>query len=81
MMGYMTVEQAKSYGFTHHGRYYGIPLWVGFTEDDMPIVATKWAPLEPVMTVLHFVEGVVRAIAFPNDPPCFQFQVGDQIDE
>lgn len=32
MLGWMTEKQAKQNGFTHHGSYYGIPLWM--SDDD-----------------------------------------------
>ncbi len=79
MLGYMTKEQAKGHGFTHHGSYYGIPCWLGDPEGSM-MVATKWAPLEYLMTVFHVIEGVMLATFFPEREPTFQFVVKGPID-
>lgn len=32
MLGYITEKKAKTEGFTHHGSYYGIPIWMGNIE-------------------------------------------------
>ena len=45
MLGYMTERQAKANSFTHHGSYYGIPVWIGDPHGEFR-VATKWAPFE-----------------------------------
>jgi hypothetical protein len=83
MLGYMTAKEARSHGFTHHGSYFGIPVWVGNPEraDDVGgvMIATKWAPMEYLMTVFHYIEGFMRAVLFPDAEPRFQFQVGPEI--
>lgn len=78
MLGYMTADEAKANGFTHHGKYFGIPVWLAPDNPDFP-VATKWAPLEFVMTAATTVEQVLRSVFFPDDAPSFQFLVGDEI--
>ena len=81
-LSYMTGREAKSKGFTHHGSYYGIPCWIGGLTaqyDDGLMVAAKWAPMEHLMTVFHYLEANLRPLKFPNDPPCFQFKVGEPI--
>lgn len=60
-LGYMTESQAVSEGFTHHGSYYGIPVWM--SDEEIPMVATKWRPLEPLMTLFHYVEGFVQMLS------------------
>lgn len=80
MLGYMTAKEAKAQGFTHHGKYFGIPVWIGNPERDGMLVATKWAPLEYLMTLFHAIEGLMRATLYPEDEPAFQFQVGPKID-
>ena len=51
LFDHMTAAQALENGFTHHGSYYGIPVWIkpfsGFQ------LATKWAALEPLVRFLH----------------------------
>lgn len=78
MLGYMTIKEARSLGFTHHGKYYGIPLWIGDPDGEFR-VATKWMPMEYVMTVFHYIEAFIRPMMFPDDEPSFQFQVGHPI--
>lgn len=76
--GYMTAREAKAQGFTHHGKYFGIPVWIGHPGEQM-MVATKWAPMEYLMTAFHFIEGFILATFFPEREPMFQFLVGDEI--
>jgi len=80
MLGYMTPTQAKAEGFTHHGSYFGLPVWIGDPGEGM-MVATKWAPLECLMTAFHYIDGFIRMVFFPSDEPMFQFKVGRQIGE
>lgn len=77
MLGYMTEREAKENGFTHHGKYFGIPVWVAPDNDFM--VATKWAPMEYVMTAFHYIEGFLRSMFYPDDEPVFQFLLGQEI--
>ncbi|GJN50833.1 hypothetical protein [Pseudomonas tohonis] len=77
MLGYMTAQEAKSLGFTHHGKYYGIPVWVGDPHGDC-MVATKWAPLELLMSLWHHVEGLCHAMR--GTEPTFMFLVGREIE-
>lgn len=77
-IGYMTKDDALSEGFTHHGSYYGIPIWIGDPEGVF-MVATKWATMEFMMSIFHVFEGLIRPIMFPNEPNCFQFQLGKEI--
>lgn len=79
MLGYMTSKEALAEGFTHHGKYYGIPLWVAPHADFM--VATKWAPMEYIMTAFHYAEWFIRSVIYPEDEPVFQFLVGEPIKE
>lgn len=85
MFGYMTVEKAKAMGFTHHGSYYGVPIYLGFASDpqtDMeegPAVAVKWMPMDLVFDLFAAIEQFVRPMMFPEDEPVFQFKVGDPL--
>lgn len=71
MFGYMTEQQAKQQGFTHHGSYFGIPIWI--SDEDCPMVAAKWAPMEYVMTLFHYIEGAMRSML--SYEPSFQFTI------
>lgn len=79
MHGYMTATQAKEQGFTHHGKYFGIPVWVGQPGEGM-MVATKWVPMWHLMTVFHHVEAFLRSVFWPDEEPTFQFLVGAEIE-
>lgn len=77
MLGYMTKKEALTLGFTHHGSYYGIPIWI--SDDDIPMVAAKWAPFELVISVVHYIEGFMWPVFFPHEQPGFQFYYKDSI--
>lgn len=77
MLGYITEGQAKAEGFTHHGSYYGIPIWLGNLDDDGPTVAAKWAPMELAMKLAHHIEGFCQEIA--GKPRGFWFTVKKEI--
>ncbi len=51
MFGYMDRRKAKAVGFTHQGKYYGIPLWI--TVSQRPTIAAKWYPMEFIVSVLQ----------------------------
>ena len=78
MLGYMTKKEALAGGFTHHGSYYGIPLWIGDPEGKF-MVATKWAPMELLMTAAHYIEAFLEMVFFPDEEPGFRFWVGPEI--
>ena len=78
MLGYMTKQQAMAHGLTHHGSYYGIPLWVKPGARFM--VATKWAPFEYLMTLFQYIEGALGGTFFPENEPAFMFKVGSKIE-
>lgn len=85
MLGFRTVEKAKAIGFTHHGSYYGVPIYLGFAGDphadveEGPAIAVKWAPMDLVFDLFAWMEQTVRPMMFPDDEPGFQFKVGDPI--
>lgn len=76
-LGFMTAKVAKTHGFTHHGAYYGIPIWIGDPDGDF-LACTKWAPMEYVMTLFHYIEGFCWMIR--GEEPGFIFQIGDEIE-
>lgn len=79
MLGYMTKREAIANGFTHHGKYFGIPVWLAPENASFP-VATKWAPLEFLMPLVHWIEGTMVGLFYPDSEPAFQFLVGPAID-
>lgn len=79
MLGYMTAKDAAEAGFTNHGSYYGIPIWIGAPDSEVPLVATKHVALEPLMSLFQWIEGAVAAAAYPDVEPAFMFKVGPEI--
>ena len=78
MLGYMSAKEAKGNGFTHHGSYYGIPCWIAPESGFM--VATKWAPMEFVMSIAHVIEQFLfPIIRGPDAEPAFMFKLGGEI--
>jgi hypothetical protein len=75
----MTEREAWMEGFTHHGSYYGIPVWMGEEEGQL-VVACKYAWLEWVMDVFRHIEQFMRPILYPDEPPVFMFVQKRQID-
>lgn len=78
MLGYTTRKKALAAGMTHHGSYFGIPVWSAPDHPDF-LVFAKWRPFDYVMSVFHYIEGFMRDILFPDDEPCFQFKIGSRI--
>lgn len=81
MLGYLPATEAKAQGFTHHGKYFGIPVWLGDPDSEAPMVAAKWAPLEFAITVASHIEGTLLWLFFPEREPAFQLLVGRRIEE
>lgn len=80
VFGYMTLVKAKEFGFTNHGKYFGVPVWLADMDDgEGMMVATKWMPFEYIFPALYHIEGFLRNLFFPDDDPCFQFSIGKEI--
>ena len=73
----VTEKQALQIGFTHHGSYYGVPIWI--SDDSFPMVAAKWAPMEFLITVNHYLESFYQSMFHPDDEPGFLFCIGKPI--
>jgi hypothetical protein len=59
--GTVDVAEALSYGCTHRGRFYGIPVYLGLVEDgEMPIVICRWRPAEAALPWVSMVGLVLR---------------------
>ena len=77
MLGQISKEEALGYGATHHGSYYGIPIWINpktnlaFPKNDM---------LEPLMIVFSFIECFIKSI-IPNSDLNFQYTVKERIED
>ena len=79
-LGIMTAAEAKAAGFTHHGSYYGIPLWMGDVDSDGPSVAVKWVPLDCVMDLFIHIEGLFFPLVHGADAePMFMFKITGEL--
>lgn len=73
MFGYMTKNEAVAHGFTHHGWYYFLPIYIA---TDIPMVAVKFLPLDFMFDWLLWLECHLNIEGeIPN------FTVGDPIVE
>jgi hypothetical protein len=78
MLKYITKAQAVKEGFTNHGSYYGIPVWIA--NNNYFMVAAKWEPMELAITAAQYVEGFISFIFYPDSEPEFMFKLGPKID-
>jgi len=78
ILGYVKESTAKDYGFTNHGSYYGIPLYIS-TDPDFAVVAIKWTPLEYIMPVLHKVDWFFRRLLMADYRRDYLFHIGRKI--
>ena len=76
-LGYMTALDALSEGFTHHGKMYGVPCWIGEPDHPAPMVAAKWAPMELVISLGHMLTGWTMVLM--GVPGYFAIHVGAPI--
>jgi len=79
MLGYMTKQEAKDFGFTHTGNYYFIPIYVCQDPELGFCVAVKWFPFDFLMPVVTFIEIVMWKISFRKGDPQFEFRVTGEL--
>lgn len=72
----MSEKEAANKGFTHHGSYFGIPVWLAPENPDFPVI-TKWEPMEYVMSLFIYIECFIRELC--DDEPSFQFKIIKEI--
>lgn len=77
MFGYITLKKAHSVGFTHYGKYYGIPVWLAPEKNFL--VAAKWKPLEHLISIFLQIEVFLRQLHFPHEEFGFQFEIWGKI--
>ncbi|MXP71749.1 hypothetical protein [Pseudomonas aeruginosa] len=46
MLGFTTKAEARQIGVSHHGSYYGIPMWLGDVDSDCPLAFAKWVQIK-----------------------------------
>lgn len=78
MWGYISEKEAALEGFTHHGWYYGIPIWIAPDHEDC-LVSVKWTPLEYVFDTFPMIEMLLRPLLYPDGEQGFQYKVGKEI--
>jgi len=54
--------------FTHYGWLHGVPVYVDFTDPDLPIIDTRWYVPEFVLDAAEAVFGLFVAIWSVLDP-------------
>jgi hypothetical protein len=72
---YIGEKEAKYIGFTHHGSYYGFPVWIADDEDFS--VAAKFHILEWVIPVISYVEMFISNLMGYEE--AFMFKIGEKI--
>lgn len=81
MLGYTTALEAIALGCTHHGSYYGIPIWLGDIDGEAPLAFAKWAPLDLLIPVFSCIEGLLFPLVHGADAqPMFMFKVKGEIE-
>lgn len=53
---WMNKRAAVDAGFTHHGNYYGLPMYLADIADGCPTMCCKSALLDPIMALFMFFE-------------------------
>lgn len=80
LLGYMSAADALAGGYTHHGSYFGLPLWLGDVDNQWGLqVAAKWAPLDFLVVPCSYIEEALAAVFLPGREPGFRFWVGPPI--
>ncbi len=77
VLGYINAKEAVKRGFTNHGKYYGIPVYI---RDDIEFeVTAKWVPLDILIELVTYIEMIIASIFFPEREG-FMFLVGPKIE-
>lgn len=75
MLGYMSARDALADGYTHHGRIFGVPVWLAHPDSNEPRIAAKWVPLDALIFALAILFN-----ALPLPAAGFPIAVGREID-
>lgn len=78
LLGFMTEKKAKELGFTHHGSYFGVPVYIGDPYGQC-MVTTKHPILDPIFDLMGVLESVFRPLIHPENPAVFQFRLKGRI--
>lgn len=78
MLGYMTEKEAAEEGFTHHGSYYGLPIWCALEEDGLGVrMITKWWPVMALFYLFFAIEQFINY--YSDNAPSIRFEFKEPI--
>lgn len=80
MLGFMAEKTALASGYTHHGRMFGIPVWLGDLDTECPSVAGKHIVLDALLAVADVLFGLFVFVTQMDDP-AYPILVGPHIQE
>ncbi len=76
MLGYMSKKKAIEEGFTNHGKYYGIPVYI---RNDVEFeVNAKWYPMNYLVEFLAYLEMLLGPYVRPEQEG-FKFLMGPEL--
>ncbi|EPL8978909.1 hypothetical protein P4891_003986, partial [Pseudomonas aeruginosa] len=78
MLGFTTKAEAQKIGASHHGSYYGIPMWMGDVDGAQRLPPGFHQVFEFVVDLFSYIEGIVNSML--GQEPTFMFKVGRRID-
>lgn len=71
-IGYITKKKALALGFTHHGSYWGIPVYMD-NDEYCPLICAKWIPLYCIFPLVETIEYILFFIVFQHEETYFRF--------
>ena len=74
--GTTSAREALDEGFTHHGKFCQIPVWM----NDGGMVTAKWNPLNLIIPYVAVIQVFLFRLRFPEEEPRFVFLKGPRID-
>lgn len=75
----MSKQEALAAGYTNHGAYYGIPIWIDMDDPACPAVQCKYVLMDWLFDIAGVLEAAFRSLTCPNEPYGFTFFVGESI--
>jgi len=81
MFSYLTKEDLLRQKFTHHGRYYGLPIWIGDHGDDKQfMIAPKYKFTGKIMHLMMGADEIIQFFTRPGEEYSLKFFIGREID-
>ena len=69
VLGYVTEAEAKLLGFTHHGRYFFVPVYMGALDSGVLDELEKFLPMGWLIDVCTVIEQTLQEAFWPEDEP------------